>query len=93
MKFRCLDSFLYWWEQNTPDVITGWNVRLYDIPYLCGRMSRIMGEKKMKQLSPWKMVDHEMIGISGREYNVYSIVGVTTLDYLETLQEVYLCES
>ena len=29
------------------------------------------------------MVDHEMIGISGREYNVYSIVGVTTLDYLE----------
>ena len=37
----------------------------------------------MKQLSPWKMVDHEMIGISGREYNVYSIVGVTTLDYLE----------
>ena len=46
-------------------------------------MSRIMGEKKMKQLSPWKMVDHEMIGISGREYNVYSIVGVTTLDYLE----------
>ena len=78
-----LESFLYWWEQNTPDVITGWNVRLYDIPYLCGRISRIMGEKKMKQLSPWKMVDHEMIGISGREYNVYSIVGVTTLDYLE----------
>jgi DNA polymerase elongation subunit (family B) len=78
-----LESFLYWWEQNTPDVVTGWNVRLYDIPYLCGRMSRIMGEKKMKQLSPWKMVDHDVIGISGREYNVYSIVGVTTLDYLE----------
>ena len=82
-EVKMLESFLYWWEQNTPDVITGWNVRLYDIPYLCGRMSRIMGEKKMKQLSPWKMVDHEMIGISGREYNVYSIVGVTTLDYLE----------
>ena len=82
-EIAMLESFLYWWEQNTPDVITGWNVRLYDIPYLCGRMSRIMGDKKMKQLSPWKMVDHQVIGISGREYNVYSISGVTTLDYME----------
>ena len=82
-EIAMLEAFLYWWEQNTPDVVTGWNVRLYDIPYLCGRMSRIMGEKKMKQLSPWKIVDHEVIGISGRDYNIYSISGVTTLDYLE----------
>ena len=45
-----MNAFLGWWKQNTPDVVTGWNVRLYDIPYLCGRISRIMGEKKMKLL-------------------------------------------
>ena len=78
-----LNAFLYWWSNNTPDVITGWNVRLYDIPYLCGRISRIMGEKKMKLLSPWGLVSQEEVYISGRKFNVYDIAGLTTLDYLE----------
>tara|TARA_B100001559_G_scaffold319266_1_gene328253 strand:+ start:270 stop:2765 length:2496 start_codon:yes stop_codon:yes gene_type:complete len=78
-----LNAFLYWWSNNTPDVITGWNVRLYDIPYLCGRISRIMGEKKMKLLSPWGLVSKDEAYISGRKFNVYDIAGLTTLDYLE----------
>tara|TARA_R100001443_G_scaffold28884_4_gene42131 strand:+ start:1610 stop:4105 length:2496 start_codon:yes stop_codon:yes gene_type:complete len=78
-----LNAFLYWWSNNTPDVITGWNVRLYDIPYLCGRISRIMGEKKMKLLSPWGLVSQDEAYISGRKFNVFDIAGLTTLDYLE----------
>ena len=78
-----LNSFLYHWSKNPPDVITGWNVRLYDIPYLCGRISRIMGDKKCKLLSPWGLVSQDEIYISGRKYNVYDIAGMTTLDYLE----------
>jgi DNA polymerase elongation subunit (family B) len=78
-----LNAFLYWWTQNTPDVITGWNVRLYDIPYLCGRISRIMGEKKMKLLSPWGLVTRDEAWISGRKFNVFDVAGLTTLDYLE----------
>ena len=78
-----LNAFLYWWSQNTPDVITGWNVRLYDIPYLCGRISRIMGEKKMKLLSPWGLVSQDEVYISGRKFNVFDVAGLTTLDYLE----------
>ena len=78
-----LNAFLYWWSNNTPDVITGWNVRLYDIPYLCGRISRIMGDKKMKLLSPWGLVSQDEAYISGRKFNVYDIAGLTTLDYLE----------
>ena len=78
-----LNSFLYHWSKNPPDVITGWNVRLYDIPYLCGRISRIMGSKKCKLLSPWGLVSQDEIYISGRRYNVYDIAGMTTLDYLE----------
>ncbi len=78
-----LEAFLYWWQQNTPDVVTGWNCRLYDIPYMCGRITRIMGEKKMKQLSPWGLVTHEEIQISGRQFNIFDLQGVATLDYLE----------
>ena len=78
-----LNAFLYWWTNNTPDVITGWNVRLYDIPYLCGRIDRIMGLKKLKQISPWGIVTKEDFFLNGRKFNVFDIAGVTTLDYLE----------
>ena len=80
-----LEAFLFWWQNNTPDVVTGWNCRLYDIPYICGRINRIMGEKKMRSLSPWNFVNHEEIQISGRKFNVFDIFGVSTLDYLETV--------
>lgn len=31
-----LMDFINWWmvEENTPEVVTGWNIELYDIPYL-----------------------------------------------------------
>ena len=82
-EVEMLESFLYWWSTNPPDVVTGWNCRLYDIPYLCGRITRIMGEKKMKELSPWGYINHQEIQISGRVFNVFELLGVTTLDYLE----------
>ncbi|BCU99192.1 MAG: hypothetical protein CM15mV26_0120 [uncultured marine virus] len=30
------NDFINWWmiEDNTPEVLTGWNIELYDIPYL-----------------------------------------------------------
>ena len=27
-----LKGFLEWWVQHTPDILTGWNVNLYDVP-------------------------------------------------------------
>ena len=82
-EIAMLNSFLYWWSNNPPEVVTGWNCRLYDIPYLCGRIDRIMGTKKMKLMSPWGIVSQEQITIMGREFNTFDIAGVTTLDYLE----------
>jgi DNA polymerase elongation subunit (family B) len=78
-----INSFLFHWNTNPPEVVTGWNCRLYDIPYLCGRIDRIMGTKKMKLLSPWGIISEEKITIMGREFNTFDIAGVTTLDYLE----------
>ena len=61
-----LAHFINWWAQNTPDIITGWNCNLYDIPYICRRVDRILGEKWMKSLSPWNKVDEEEVYIQGR---------------------------
>ena len=82
-----LNAFLTWWANDPPEVITGWNCRFYDIPYICGRISRIMGEKKMRTLSPWNYVKHEELYINGRPNNVFQIAGITTLDFMELYQK------
>ena len=33
-----LNHFINYWMQDVPDVITGWNIQLYDIPYICKRL-------------------------------------------------------
>ncbi len=78
-----LTHFINWWAQNTPDIITGWNCNLYDIPYICRRVSRVLGEKWMKSLSPWNKVDEEEIYIQGRRNVQFNLCGVAILDYLD----------
>jgi len=78
-----LTSFLSYWRKNLPEVITGWNSQMYDIPYLAGRINRILGEKSMKDLSPWGLVSQDEVYISGRKNITYDIGGVTQLDYLD----------
>ena len=82
-EVHLLSSFLAYWRKNLPEVITGWNSQMYDIPYLAGRINRIMGEKSMKDLSPWGLVSQGEVYISGRKNITYDIGGVTQLDYLD----------
>ena len=78
-----LSDFHKWWSDNTPDIITGWNNNLYDIPYICRRMERVLGEKWKKSLSPWnRVIDREFI-VQGRKQIAYDICGVSILDYLD----------
>ena len=78
-----LQDFHAWWNQNTPDIITGWNNNLYDIPYICRRIERVLGEKWKKSLSPWNRVIDREIRIQGRTNIAYEITGVAILDYLD----------
>ena len=78
-----LNCFLAYWGVEFPDVLTGWNVELYDIPYICGRLERLFGEKKMKQMSPWNIVHREEMEIKGRTQILYNMYGVSVLDYMD----------
>lgn len=82
-EYELLNHFLSYWISNTPDIITSWNGKLYDIPYICRRMIKILGEKQMKSLSPWNMVSEGEIVINGRKHITYDILGVSQLDYLD----------
>jgi len=78
-----LEDFHSWWINHTPDIITGWNCNLYDIPYICRRLERVLGEKWKKSLSPWNRVLEREIEIHGRKHISYEISGVAILDYLD----------
>ena len=82
-EYDLLNQFLGYWQTNTPEVITGWNCTLYDIPYLAKRIARVLGEKAVKILSPWGLVTNEEITLTGRQHLVYDIGGITVLDYLD----------
>ena len=87
MHFRSEESmmgaFLDFWQENYPDVVTGWNVQLFDMPYIANRINRILGEKFTKLLSPWKLVSQREIYIKGRRQFAVDTLGISTLDYLE----------
>ncbi|MFL0773812.1 MAG: DNA polymerase domain-containing protein [Prochlorococcus sp.] len=82
-EYELLNHFINYWMQDVPDVITGWNIQLYDIPYIAKRIRRVLGEKLMKRLSPWGLVSEGETYIMGRRHEVFDVGGVTQLDYLD----------
>jgi len=82
-EYDLLNDFINWWMENTPEVITGWNSKLYDIPYIVRRLDRVLGEKLMKRLSPWGLVTEQEIFVTGRKQISYDIGGISQLDYLD----------
>jgi len=84
-----LEAFINFWskEENIPDIITGWNTRFFDIPYMVSRMAFLLGEDKVKELSPWKKIDRKEITIQGRKQVTFDIVGIQHLDYMELFKK------
>jgi DNA polymerase elongation subunit (family B) len=80
-------KFLSEWSNEYPDIVTGWNVTFFDIPYLVRRMSAVLGESEAKRFSPWKIIKARQVRTKFKEETVYNIGGVATLDYLEMYQK------
>ena len=103
VEYRCFESesamlqdFLVWWQMNCPDVVTGWNINFFDIPYLARRIENLLGESFAKKLSPWDLITQRKVAMKGSEELTYDIQGVAMLDYLDlykkytyTTQESY----
>ena len=82
-EYGLLQSFINYWDANIPEVITGWNIQFYDVPYICRRLNRVVGEKAMKRFSPWGLVTENEIFVNGRKQICYDVGGITQLDYLD----------
>lgn len=81
-----IKQFLLIWnsEEWSPDIITGWNIDGFDIPYLYNRIKRVLGEKYAKTLSPWRIVDEkEVQWAKDRTRQQYILRGIQSLDYID----------
>ena len=76
-------KFLEIWTSRYPDIITGWNIKFFDFPYLVNRFKRILGEKDAKTLSPWNYISERKAVLMAKDHIVYDMVGVAMLDYIE----------
>ena len=84
-----LSKFLAAWQSKhiDPDVVTGWNIEFFDIPYLVNRIRRTLGDVSAKRLSPWGILDQRTLEIMGREYTVYTPVGINIIDYMQAYKK------
>ena len=82
-EYELLNNFINYWMVNVPDVVTGWNIQLYDIPYICKRLNRVLGDKLMKRFSNWGLVTEGEVFINGRKHATFDVGGLTQLDYLD----------
>ena len=78
-----LANFMNFWTKHYPDVVTGWNTDFFDIPYLINRVTKVLGEDRAKEFSPWGLISSRKVYNHGREQQVYDITGVANLDYLQ----------
>ena len=82
-EYELLNHFINYWMVDVPDVVTGWNIQMYDIPYICKRLNRVLGEKLMKRFSNWGLVTEGEVFINGRKHTTFDVGGLTQLDYLD----------
>ena len=80
-----LTEFLRDWrgQRDYPDIITGWNVQFFDIPYIVNRMRRVLGDEHTIKLSPFERLAERRVTLNGRDQTVIDIRGITILDYYE----------
>ena len=82
-----LIQFLKFWKDYSPDILTGWNSKYFDIPYLTRRIEKILGESVMKRMSPWGQVMEDNTYYMGKTQTYYRLHGIAQLDYLQLYQK------
>ena len=82
-----LRRFVQIWVNDYPDIVTGWNVEYFDIYYIITRITRLFGDEKAKELSPWGYIRKVTTEIFNRNQSTYNISGVNIIDYMNAFKK------
>ena len=88
-EHELLIKFIAHWASpsHMPDVVTGWNIRNFDIPYIINRASRILHEDTIKKLSPWNRIEERLVTMQKKQVQMYEIIGVSQLDWMDLFKK------
>lgn len=88
-EVKLLLNFLDHWDSETlsPDVLTGWNIRFFDVPYLVNRINRVLSEDMVKKLSPWRLVSQRSVRMMKKNVSAYELTGIQQMDYLDLFKK------
>ena len=79
--------FLDLWNTSewSPDVMTGWNVEFFDMPYIINRIERLFDEKMALRLSPWNRWEkrRDPNARDDPDAQMRIPLGVNVLDYMQ----------
>ena len=78
-----LAKFIQAWHALDLDIITGWNIEFFDIPYLINRIKNLLGTAEAKKLSPWGIINERNVEFRGKENQSYELMGIAVLDYYQ----------
>ena len=81
-ELELMKKWLLLYKKLKPHYITGWNVETFDIPYIVNRMKQLFSESTVNSLSPWDIIETKVLNTKYGEEQIYTIIGVPTLDYL-----------
>jgi len=95
-EYALLESFLAWWSQDQaryPDVLTGWNICSFDIPYIVKRIQNVLPLNSEWLLSPWfkelrnRAIRTKEITYKHKTIQQKQIAGMCQLDYMDLFQK------
>jgi DNA polymerase elongation subunit (family B) len=78
-----IEEFFKLLKKEDIDVITGWNVKLFDIPYIIGRAKLFFDDKDIQSWLPFNLLKERETNIGGTDYRIFEFPGYTILDYMD----------
>lgn len=96
-----LKEFIVWFENEKPDVFSGYYSDSFDIPYLFRRIEKLLSRKWLNRLSPVGAIQESkqyafsetIIDENGNEIEkekiIYKIKGIQTVDYLDIYKKFH----
>lgn len=90
---KMIEAFFKFLVDYEVDIVTGWNIENYDIPYLCGRYLGLWDENKETKsrktysvdttIAPFGIINRKEVPGAYEKMNaIFEIVGISTLDYM-----------
>lgn len=82
-EYELIQKYLACWQALDLDIVTGWNIEFFDIPYIVNRIIALFSENEAKKLSPWKILDEKIVEFRGKQNQSYNPFGIAVLDYYQ----------